>query len=118
MERASGRPLWFCVWNKRGLPEKIDEWRDGLISGMEILGWIKQHRRWFIVGRWSEDRYAVPIILTPEGRRALAERRCDMEPVEGGLVEPGFLAKPTTPAKRRPHPRLVRWREIMRSRKR
>ena len=87
--------LWFCVWNKRHLDEKPDEWRDCLISGMEILEWMNRHPDWFVNGEWNDDRYAFPVQLTDAGRAALHERqKYDMEPVFGGLVEPGWQAIP------------------------
>lgn len=69
--------LWFCVWNKRQLPELADEKRCGLIDGMEYLEWMDQH--------------------PDAGHTALDEReKYDMEPVTGGLVEPGFVITPAT----------------------
>jgi hypothetical protein len=95
MERANEHdPLWFCVWNKNRLPEGPDEWRDGLISGMEICEWIRRHKDWFVIGEWDDGRYAFPVQLTEAGRQALTERANDMEPVYGGLVEPGWQAIP------------------------
>lgn len=101
MEKAEQHdPLWFCVWNKRDLAEEADEWRDGLITGLEIEDWIARHRDWFRRGRWSEKRYARPIRLTDAGRAALANRApYDMEPVYGGLVEPGWQCVPAAPRK-------------------
>ena len=87
--------VWFCVWNKERRPELADEQRHGLIDGMEMLEWIDSHRDWWIKGEWSDERYAFPIQLTEAGRRALAEReKYDMEPVTGGLVEPGWECIP------------------------
>jgi hypothetical protein len=99
MERcAEHNPLWFCVWNKGGRPEASDEWRDGLITGMEIQAWMARHRDWFKIGRWNEKRYARSIRLTNAGRAALANRAdFDMEPVFGGLVEPGWQCVPAKP---------------------
>jgi len=96
MERAAEHdPLWFCVWNKTGQPELEDEWRDGLISGMEIMDWVRRHTDWFCIGGWSDQRYARPFRLTDAGRAALANRDVyDMEPVFGGLVEPGWQCVP------------------------
>lgn len=92
---AEHNPLWFCVWNKTGQPELADEWRDALISGMEIMEWVRSHPSWFRVGRWSEKRYARPVRLTDAGHAALANREPhDMEPVYGGMVEPGWQCIP------------------------
>jgi len=95
------RVLWYCCWNKRHLPEAQDEMRDDLMSGMDILDWIRKHRRWFLKGKWNEERYAFPIRLTRLGKEAMfkRERQYDMEPIHGGLVEPGFIVVPA-PQKR------------------
>lgn len=96
MERAAEHnPLWFCVWNKNRRPTLADEQRHGLIDGMEMLAWTDRHPDWFIKGEWSDERYAFPLYLTDAGRVALAEReKYDMEPVYGGMVEPGWQAIP------------------------
>ena len=87
--------LWFCVWNKRELPEGPDEWRDGLMTGLEMMNWIQRHATWFVAGEWDEAGYAWPVQLTEAGHAALADRALyDMEPVEGGLVAPGWTAVP------------------------
>jgi hypothetical protein len=87
--------IWFCVWNKRRLPEAPDEIRCGLIDGMELLSWTDTHSDWFEKGEWNDERYAMPIKLTDAGRDALNNRALyDMEPVHGGLVEPGFIVIP------------------------
>lgn len=96
----ASNPLWFCVWNKKKLPELADEWRDGLITGLEIEQWMAAHKDWFKRGRWSPKRYARPIRLTDAGKAALADREpYDMEPVVGGLVEPGYVVTPLPPPK-------------------
>lgn len=91
--------LWFCWWNKnRHHPEEgrpDDLWVSGLIVGMEILDWLRRHDDWWVIGKWNDARYAAPVSLTDAGRAALADReRYDMEPVYGGLVEPGFVVVP------------------------
>lgn len=92
---AEHDPLWFCVWNKKKLPEGPDEMRCCLLTGMDVLSWTDAHKDWFVFGEWSEERYALPVRLTDAGRLALAEReKYDMEPVNGGLVEPGFIVTP------------------------
>jgi hypothetical protein len=87
---------WFCVWNKARKPELADEMRHGLIDGMEVMGWFtRDHPDWFIVGKWDDARYALPIQLTEAGRAAMADRsKYDDEPVFGGLVDPGWKAFP------------------------
>lgn len=96
MERvAQLRTLWFCVWNKYRREELADEHRAGLIDGLELLEWIDSHPDWWVKGEWSDERYAFPLQLTDAGRLALTDRaKYDMEPVTGGLVEPGWTAMP------------------------
>ena len=96
MERISAHgTLWFCPWNKRRLDERPDELRTSLISGMHIGAWLGSHPDWFIVGEWNTDRDAMPVQLTEAGNDALANRNpYDMEPIEGGMVEPGWVAVP------------------------
>lgn len=90
--------LWFCWWNKNRRhrePHPDDLWVDGLITGMEILDWLKRHEDWWVIGEWDDDHYAAPVQLTAAGRTALAEReKYDMEPVYGGMVEPGWTCIP------------------------
>lgn len=96
MERcATHDPLWVCAWNKNSKPEADDEMRTCLITGIEMLDWLKRHPDWFMVGEWDEARYANPVRITDAGRAALADReKYDMEPVYGGMVEPGWQAIP------------------------
>jgi len=87
--------LWWCIWNKNGRLEREDEERDCLISGMERQEWMQAHSDWWIVGEWDEERYARPVRLTAAGQFALANRHLyDMEPVTGGLIDPGWSAVP------------------------
>jgi hypothetical protein len=90
--------LWVCWWNKNHhhrAPYAEDIHVCGLIDGMELLEWLKSHPDWWTIGEWSDERYAAPISLTDAGETALANREVyDMEPVTGGLVEPGWQAKP------------------------
>lgn len=109
MERvAEHGTLWFCNWNKDRRDEGPDELRTSLIGGMSIGAWMDKHPDWFVAGEWSEDRRAFPVRLTDAGRAALADRSpWDMEPVTGGMVEPGWIAVPARPRAegRRPGPR-------------
>lgn len=100
MERvAEHGTLWFCNWNKNHMPQLADEDRYCLMSGLTITSWTNAHPDWFVFGDWDAKRYAFPVQLTDAGRAALADRgRWDMEPVEGGLVEPGWRAVPTAGA--------------------
>ncbi len=101
-ERVAERgTLWFCNWNKLRMPEATDELRVDLMTGMTIIDWMSRHADWFVVGEWDQDRYAMPIQLTDAGRSALADRAPhDMEPVRGGLVEPGWIAVPAPRSER------------------
>ena len=115
MERVAAlapNPLWICWWNKdrHHKPSPRAQYADGsgyrddllvcgLIDGMELSEWLNSHKDWWVIGEWSDERYAAPVTLTDAGRVALANRELyDMEPVTGGLAEPGWVA---TPAKRR-----------------
>jgi hypothetical protein len=92
--------VWVCWWNKnrshndtKPLPPDLKVC--GLIDGMELLEWLNSHKDWWVIGEWSDERYAAPVSLTDAGRAAFAERhRYDMELVTGGLVEPGWCAMP------------------------
>lgn len=90
--------VWFCWWNKdrRHVPPYPDDVEvRGLIDGLEILGWLRSHDDWWVIGEWDDARYAAPVQLTDTGRKALAERHLyDLEPVDYGLVEPGHRAIP------------------------
>lgn len=105
MERvAKLGTLWMCWWNKNRHHDRTTAPPDlqifGLIDGMEFLKWTRTHKDWWVIGEWSDERYAAPVSLTDAGRLALTERyKYDMEPVTGGLVEPGWIA---TPAARTP----------------
>ena len=89
--------LWVCWWNKNGhhTEEKPDLLICGLIDGMELIEWMNSHKDWWVIGRWSDKRYASSVRLTDAGRNALGEReKYDMELVTGGLVEPGWCVMP------------------------
>jgi hypothetical protein len=111
MERVAAlapKPLWICWWNKDGhhRPSPSAQYADGsgfrddllvcgLIDGMELCEWLRSHNDWWTIGEWSDERYAAPVTLTDAGRAALTNRAAyDMEPVTGGLVEPGWEAIP------------------------
>lgn len=93
--------VWVCWWNKDryhdrdNLPKDLEVFC--LMTGMELVEWMKKHPTWWKIGKWSDKRYAAPVRLTPAGKRAVRKRKkYDMEPVTGGLVEPGWE---TTPAR-------------------
>lgn len=92
--------VWLCVWDKERRHEPKEKREPnlvvtGLIDGMELLQWLDAHRDWWEIGEFSDKRYALPVSLTALGREAIAQRELyDMEPVRGGLVEPGWEAVP------------------------
>jgi hypothetical protein len=87
--------IHVCVWNKYGLEERQNELMLDMVSGCELLEWMSDHRDWFIIGKQDEARWTNPIALTEVGKLALSERKkYDMEPVKGGLFEPGFEVIP------------------------
>ncbi len=93
---AANGALRVCLWDKKRLEEQPGEVRMGLISGMEWMNWVRRHRNWFVVSRKHDERDAFVMKLTTAGRQALRDRaKYDMEPVEGGLVEPGWIAVPS-----------------------
>lgn len=84
-----------CLWNKNRQEERPDELRLCLISGMELMEWVRRHQDWFVLGENNLERHTFPVSLTDAGRAALLNRDLyDMEPVYGGLVEPGWQAIP------------------------
>ena len=97
-------PLWCCWWDKKGKydtrhyggvepPPDVEVF--GLIDAMEFGNWMRRHPDWIEHGEWSDERYAEPVRITDAGREALRNRHLyDMEPVEGGMVEPGWQAIP------------------------
>ncbi len=67
----------------------------GLIGSNEFLHWLGGHKDWWKRGRWSEKRCARSIRITDSGRKSLANRALyDMEPIFGGMVEPGYVVTP------------------------
>jgi len=104
MERIRDTPggLWICLWNKYGRDEAPNEVRMCLISGMEWAEWVMAHRDWFRWGRYNTRHDGNRYRLTDAGLAALEDRApYDMEPVEGGLVEPGWICTPLPPTKER-----------------
>jgi hypothetical protein len=88
--------LWFTPWEKNRRPQAADEWRDGLLTGLDIVRWWTAHPDWFVIGEWDNERSARPIQLTDAGRAALADRATyDLEPYHGGMIEPGWIAVPS-----------------------
>ena len=104
---ALHNPLYICWWDKAGrhkghkLPE--DLLVTSLIDSNQLLDWLKNHPDWTEIGEWSEERYAAPVYLTDQGREALLNReKYDMEPVRGGLVDPGWICIPAKPNPNQP----------------
>jgi hypothetical protein len=92
--------VWFCWWDKArrhhdAAKRAPNLYVTCLISGMEMLEWMRAHEDWWVIGKWDDARYAAPVELTEAGRAALANRAAyDMEPVDYGLVEPGHRSTP------------------------
>lgn len=104
---AAARVLWWCTWDKAGRhyphryrtgPPSPFVYVSGLIDAGEIFEWIGRHNDWWRIGKWNEEAYAFPVRLTKVGREALQNRALyDMEPVTGGMVEPGWICTPMPP---------------------
>lgn len=97
MERLDRQgTVHVCPWNKYRHEERPDELRLSLIDGEELIAWLRAHPEWFQIGPQNTERWTNPISLTEAGRQALKDRdKYDMEPVFGGLVEPGWQAIPS-----------------------
>lgn len=97
MERVAREGIvWMCPWDKyRRHKDGDGVYVFGLIGSNEFYHWLDSHKDWWIRGRWSEKRCARSIRITDAGRRALKSReRYDMEPIFGGMVEPGYVVTP------------------------
>ena len=96
MEKADKYGAVWCRTASRWLEPKEDEEHYGYIAAEELFAWFRElHPDWLIVGARDETRKAYPITLTDAGRAALANRDTyNMEPVYGGMVEPGWQAIP------------------------
>ena len=67
----------------------------GLMGANEFLTWIQSHTDWWKRGPWSAKRCARSIRITAAGRKALRQRHLyDMEPIYGGMVQPGYVVTP------------------------
>ena len=95
--------VWVTPWNQGRRPQAPDTFRFGLLDWNEHRSWFnEQHPDWFEHGEWDNERGAAPIRLTDAGQQALQEReRYDMEPMFGGMVEPGFMVTPAPRRQRR-----------------
>lgn len=87
-----------CPWAKnRSSKAGPNEAIEGLLGWNEFASWLwGEHRPWFGRGTWDERRQTWAYWLTAAGRSALRRRspRDDALPVYGGLVEPGWSARP------------------------
>lgn len=95
--------VWACWWDKdrrhKGKELPRDLFVFCLIGGTEMGDWLNRHPDWWEIGKWDDARYAAPVHITEAGRAALANRAAyDMEPVYGGLVDPGWQAIPLPPS--------------------
>jgi len=97
MERVAREGIvWMCPWDKYKRHKDGDGvYVFGLIGSNEFYHWLDSHKDWWIRGRWSEKRCARSIRITPAGLKALKNReQYDMEPIYGGMVEPGYVVTP------------------------
>lgn len=88
---------WRCADCKSVMAQVPDDrvFVFGLIGSNELFGWLDAHEDWWKRGRWSAKRCARSIRITTAGRRALKNRHLyDMEPIHGGMVEPGYIVTP------------------------
>jgi len=93
--------VWVCPWDNYSRHKDGDGvYVFGLMGAEEFLSWLHSHKDWWEVGPWVEKRCARSIRITEAGRAALANReQYDMEPVHGGMVEPGWICTPLPPKK-------------------
>lgn len=89
--------LFECAHCKRTMGSVPDDgvYVFGLIGANELFAWTASHKEWFKWGPWVEKRCARSLRLTESGREALTHRDLyDMEPIHGGMVEPGYIVIP------------------------
>lgn len=104
-ESKTFKPLgeqWQCAYCKTVVDRVPDDgvYVFGLLGANEFFHWLDSHKDWWKRGRWSEKRCARSIRITDAGREALKNRHLyDMEPIHGGMVEPGYIVRPL-PAKK------------------
>jgi hypothetical protein len=84
-----------CLWNKYHHKEARNEKRFCLMSGMDLMEFVRQHRSWFGYGAYDRARNTFPIWLTPAGRDALRTKADRPQLLLGGLVEPGYEVIPS-----------------------
>lgn len=96
MEKAAKfGTVWHIAYTRWREP-KEDEEHVAYLGHEELYGWFREkHPDWLIVGAFDEQRKGYPVTLSAAGYAALENReQYDMEPVFGGLVEPGWQAIP------------------------
>ena len=88
--------VWFCPWDKYGKHRNApDNYVVDAPIGIGYLDWMSRHKDWFKKGRWNEACCAFSVQLTAAGFVALEHwTQYDMEPIHGGLVEPGWVCIP------------------------
>ncbi len=88
---------WKCARCGRVVPKIPNDrvYVFGLIGSNEFFHWLHSHKDWWKQGRWSDKRCARSIRIADAGRKALRNRtKYDMEPIFGGMVEPGYAVIP------------------------
>ncbi|MYD95529.1 MAG: hypothetical protein F4Y02_17990 [Chloroflexi bacterium] len=102
---AEHDPAYLCPWDKGGM-YRDDRPADVIVCSpldIDLFTWFKQHEDWTTFGDWDDARCAYPVRVTDAGRAALANRDAyDLEPVHGGLIEPGWTCVPSPQAARSP----------------
>ena len=96
MERVAREGVvWMCPWDKYHRHGSDGVYVFGLLGSNEFFHWLGCHKDWWKRGRWSEKRCARSIRISDAGRKALKHReKYDMEPIVGGMVEPGYIVTP------------------------
>lgn len=100
MERVAREGVvWVCPWDKYSKHKNGDGvYVFGLLGSNEFYHWLDSHKDWWKKGRWSDKRCAASVRITEAGLVALQNRHLyDMEPIFGGMVEPGFVVRPYPP---------------------
>jgi|ERR1043165_973860 hypothetical protein len=108
MERVEREGVvWMCPWDKYHRHGTDGVYVYGLLGSNEFLYWLNSHKEWWKRGRWSAKRCASSIRITDAGRAALKNRDLyDMEPIHGGMMEPGYIV---TPLPREPRAGATHW---------
>jgi hypothetical protein len=87
--------VWMCPWDKNHKHGADGVYVFGLLGSNELFHWLDSHKDWWERGEWADERCAFPLRITDAGRSALQHRYLyDMEPIEGGMVDPGYIVTP------------------------